>query len=204
MLFRSTPSGNALYLTPHFRKILEEDHNEYQIFIDELVTKLEDFKDKENNAVFSETVINWERYYSKPCADTSPDLIITLRDGGFISVLKSSEEISPRILPEGTHRPDGIFIGKGPSFKSGEEIKGGLPITCVTPLMLALADLEIPSDLSSVVPLIVLNEGAIKIKKVIINENIDTSVNNISVDMSQEHMDKDILMEQLKTLGYID
>jgi len=135
---------------------------------------------------------------------TAPDIIVKLRDGGFISVLKSKAEVLPRELPEGTHRPDGIFIGYGPSFKEGIELEGSLPITCVTPLMLALGDMEIPGGLTSDVPYQVLAEEAERAKIVRINDKIDAMAAEVSDDHDQSHMDKDVLMEQLKTLGYVD
>ena len=61
-----------------------------------------------------------------------------LRDGGFVSILKSNEILSQRPRPDGTHRPAGIFIGYGPSFRKGVRLEA-LNILDVSPLILTLA-----------------------------------------------------------------
>ena len=203
-IYAPTPSGNALYLTPHYRDIVKDGSPEYQDLIDGLIEELEGVTDEDGELVFSDIVMNWERYYSKPCPATAPDIIVKLRDGGFISVLKSKTEVMQRELPEGTHRPEGIFIGYGPSFKRGVELESSLPITCVTPLIMALGGMEIPAGLSSGVPYQVLKEEAAKARNVRINKEIDTRAAKVTDDHDQSHMDKEVLMEQLKTLGYVD
>lgn len=203
-IYAPTPSGNALYLTPHFKASLESKDGAYQYFMDDIVEKLESVTDESGEPIFTDTVINWERYYNRNCPDSSPDLIVKLRDGGFISVLKSNSEVVPRSLPEGTHRPDGIFIGHGPSFRAGVTLDKPLPITSVTPLMLALSDLDIPSDLSSPVPVEVLEQEFVDANKIRINEEIDSTARPQTSLESQPHIDQSILVEQLKTLGYIE
>jgi predicted AlkP superfamily phosphohydrolase/phosphomutase len=204
MIYAPTPSGNALYLTPGFKSSLESQEGAYQDIIDDIVQKLESVTDESGNAIFAEIVINWERYYNKPCPDTSPDIIIKLRDGGFISVLKSKSEVAARSLPEGTHRPDGIFIGHGPFFQGGISLNNPLQITSITPLMLALAGVDIPSDLSSPLPIEVLSDEFVANHQFRVNKDLDSTVRAESVLEAQPHIDKAILVEQLKALGYID
>jgi predicted AlkP superfamily phosphohydrolase/phosphomutase len=203
-IYAPTPSGNALYLTPHFKASLESNEGAYQDFIDDLIEKLESVTDESGERIFTDTVINWERYYNRICPDSSPDLIVKLRDGGFISVLKSNSEVVPRSLPEGTHRPDGIFIGHGPSFKEGVTLDKPLQITSVTPLILALADLDLPNDLSSPVPVEVLQEEFTDSRKIRINQDLDSTARPETTLESQPHIDEAMLVEQLKTLGYIE
>jgi len=203
-IYAPTPSGNALFLTPHFRASLNGDGDAYKDFIDELVDKLESISDESGQEIFTDVVINWDRYYGKSCPETSPDIIVKLRDGGFISVLKSTSRVTQRQLPEGTHRPDGIFIGYGEHFKNGLELEQSLKITSVTPLMLALAGLDIPNDLSSSVPLEVLTEEFADGDNIRVSENVDSSVSQETISGTESHIDEQILIEQLKTLGYID
>lgn len=203
-IYAPTPSGNALYLTPHFRKALKNNEDAYKDFIDNLVDKLESVTDEKSELIFTDVVTNWERYYGKDCPDSSPDIIVKLRDGGFVSVLKSNSEVVQRGLPEGTHRPDGIFIGFGSNFKRGLKLNHSLKITSITPLMLALSDLDIPNDLSSTVPIDILNDSFTESTNIRVNEDIDSSIDPKMLSNSDSHMDEAILIEQLKTLGYID
>ena len=70
--------------------------------------------------------------------------------------------------------------------------------------MLALSDLDIPSDLSSTVPIDILNDSFTESTNIRVNEDIDSSIDPKMLSNSDSHMDEAILIEQLKTLGYID
>ena len=50
--------------------------------------------------------------FVEPC----PDITLRLRDGGLVSILKSNEILTQRPSADGTHRPEGIFIGHGPTL----------------------------------------------------------------------------------------
>ena len=201
-VYAPTPSGNALYLTPHFRQSLSTE-SQYQDFIDSLVDNLESAVDKHGSPLFTKVTANWERYYQKECSANAPDIILRLRDGGFVSVLKSTDVQTLRSDPEGTHRPEGIFVGYGPAFCKDNQLDTSLPITCITPLMLAIAGLSIPNDLSTTLPLQVLNPD-FPVDDVKYHDPIANTSGREQSAAMQNHLDIDILTEQLKTLGYME
>ena len=51
--------------------------------------------------------------------ERAPDLTLSIRDGGFVSILKSDVVLKPRPEVVGTHRPEGIFMAKGPGIRRG-------------------------------------------------------------------------------------
>ena len=92
--------------------------------------------------------------YVEPC----PDITLHLRDGGFVSILSAPSCVVPRALADGTHRPEGIFVGHGPAFRR-DEVLDPLSLLDMTPLMLTLLGVPVPSNLEGRVPLEALEAG---------------------------------------------
>src|SRR6185295_9898981 len=92
-----------------------------------------------------------EEWFAGPYQDRAPDLTLTLRDRGFISVLEGKEVVVPRRQPAGTHHPDGVLMGIGPGLKAGaqEERRG---IMDVASLLAHSLGLEIPADYEGAFP----------------------------------------------------
>ena len=78
------------------------------------------------------------------------DLTLTLRDGGFISILRSEALVRPRPQVKGTHRPEGIFIAGGPGIRRGARI-AALPILAVAPTLFYSLGVPVPEDLEGAV-----------------------------------------------------
>ena len=76
----------------------------------------------------------------------APDLTLCLRDGGFVSILRSDMVLKPRPEVVGTHRRQGIFLAKGPGIRQGLVLPA-LSITDVAPTLLYTLGLAVPSDL---------------------------------------------------------
>lgn len=134
------------------------------------------------------------RSFVEPC----PDITMHLRDGGFVSILNSDKIVVQRELADGTHNPAGIFIGNGPDFRK-DEVLDPLNLLDITPLILALLHLPVPSDLEGRVPLEALvpdfahSIGGVS-KKV--------AATDADGEVSEE--DRQILLRQMQKLGYMD
>lgn len=148
--------------------------------------------------------------------ETAPDLVVNLHDGGFVSVLRSPEVVQERRVIGGTHRPNGIFMGRGPDLIAGQQIDP-ISILDITPLMLYLAGIPIPSDLEGRVPTEVLKPESLQQSPVaygnrthspsLYSPSSDTQASQSKSKSQSEEISEEqkaALMEQLKLLGYLE
>lgn len=82
----------------------------------------------------------------------APDLTLTLRDGGLVSILPAETSLKSRPIPVGTHRPIGVFMANGPGIRGGVTLPE-LSILDVAPLLLYSLGLDIPDDMEGHLPL---------------------------------------------------
>ena len=52
----------------------------------------------------------------------APDLLLVLRDFGFVSIKNKLPVVEPRTEVAGTHHPDGVFLACGPGISKGATI----------------------------------------------------------------------------------
>src|SRR5262249_32946078 len=106
------PSSNGIYLN-----VLPA---EYGPFCAELIQRLADLPAADGQPVVTE-VKKREEWFAGPFLERAPDLTLTLRDHGFLSVLNAKAAVVPRPTPAGTHHPDGVLLGCGPGVKEGAD-----------------------------------------------------------------------------------
>jgi predicted AlkP superfamily phosphohydrolase/phosphomutase len=204
LAFCHAPSSNAIYVNKSHEAVQNWDAADYVEFCSKIRQQLLDFRNPDDGGqIFTSVELNKARIEGLPCHEHSPDIVVKIRDGGFVSVLKSPKVVFPREKPDGTHRPDGIFIARGPDIKVGQRIEP-LSIVDITPLMLYLLGLPIPTDLEGRVPTEILIENALKGHSVEYQSVTQASFESSDKqdDISEE--EKEALMEQLKLLGYMD
>lgn len=93
-----------------------------------------------------------EDVFAGPYESFAPDLTIILENDGVVSILRSDTPVRRRPEPVGTHRPEGIFLARGPGIRSGVTL-AELSILDVAPLLLHCLDVPIPDDVSGRLPL---------------------------------------------------
>lgn len=201
--FCPTPSSNAIYLKPDLGSGIGVTPDTYMETALKLRAELLEWKDpKTGTPVVVGAEMNKMRgvNWIDPC----PDITLKLRDGGFVSILASEEEVAPRPLADGTHRPAGIFIGYGPDFRRDETLDP-LSILDMTPLMLALLGMPAPKELEGRVPLEALEPGfAVSSGEMgyAAPAAAAEDAGDAGDDVSEE--DREILLRQMKKLGYMD
>jgi predicted AlkP superfamily phosphohydrolase/phosphomutase len=131
-----TPSSNAIYISRKTEKnpngVSDE---EYVEFCTKLKERLLAYRcANKNGQVFVKADLNERRIEGREDLNYAPDITLGLRDGGFVSILRSEDVVREREVIDGTHRPNGIFIGSGPMFKKGEG--KNLSIYDITPILL--------------------------------------------------------------------
>ncbi len=190
---------------------------DYPRFCQELKQKLLDYRHpKHGTPVFVNVYLNEARIADKDSVQTSPDVVLNLHDGGFVSILKSPEVVEERNVIGGTHRPNGVFVGHGPDIKRGEQVSP-LSILDMTPLMLYLAGVPIPSDLEGRVPTEIIKQESLRNAPVMYGDRTHSPAlyDQDFQQQSQEQQNGEggqeateeqraQLMEQLKLLGYME
>jgi predicted AlkP superfamily phosphohydrolase/phosphomutase len=196
-----TPSSNAIYIKRVNGASPGVKDTEYLEFCLKLRQQLLDFRDPANGKpVFVGVDVN--KLEGTPYVEPSPDITVRLRDGGFVSILKSNDIVVPREHPDGTHRPNGIFIARGPRIRRGAHTKP-LNLLDIAPLLLHLLGIPIPDDLEGRVPTEVLTDTASGQRSVARgNATVATATHDGERQPTPE--EREALLKQLKLLGYMD
>jgi predicted AlkP superfamily phosphohydrolase/phosphomutase len=195
--FCPTPSSNSIYVKVDHGSGNGVKPDDYLEFCLRLRSELLSLRGSDGEAVVIRADLNKARgiSYAEPC----PDITLRLRDGGFVSILKSSDVVVQRSAADGTHRPRGIFVGHGPSFGKGASVDP-LSILDVAPLILTLLGIPVPSDLEGRVPA----EALATVREV--KTGASTSQADRPSEDREEPSDEErqALMSQLRILGYMD
>jgi len=196
--FSPTPSSNAIFIKKDLGSGLGVKEEDYLPFVLKLQRELLDIRDPANGEpIVVGADLNKLRGASfvEPC----PDITLRLRDGGFVSILKSNEILTQRPSADGTHRPAGIFVGHGPSFRKGQTL-APLSILDIAPLMLTLLGVPVPNDLEGRVP-----TEALSGERTAQRGAQTHSLAHQEAERAEPSDDeREALMNQLKVLGYMD
>jgi predicted AlkP superfamily phosphohydrolase/phosphomutase len=177
--YAATPTSNGIHIV-----IAEENQGHgvpqalYAQFRAELIDTLLHFRDPIDGEPVVTEVWTREEIFPGEASMYAPDLTLTLRDGGLVSILPSELALQPRLQPGGTHRPVGIFAAHGPGIKQGWHT-GELSILDIAPMILYSLGLGIPSDLEGRVPLEVY-EPAFRAKQRVTIQSVPTQSNGSS------------------------
>ena len=149
--FCLTPSSNGVTIRRSDIPGAGVTDADYEAFRSKIAKELLEWRDPETGEQVITSVITREEAYPGAVMDKAPDLLITLRDRGFVSILNADRPLRPRAEVLGTHRPEGVFIAVGPGIEPGQRSEP-IALVDVTPTVLYSLDLPIPSDLEGQVP----------------------------------------------------
>ncbi|MEM9445733.1 MAG: alkaline phosphatase family protein [Verrucomicrobiota bacterium] len=203
--YAKTTSANGVYIRIAKKEgqsgIAPEQH---EMFCKEIETKLLDWKDPKTGTPVVINTIRRERAFPGVAMEEAPDITVYLRDGGFISIMKSNEIVKPRSEVKGTHRPNGIFIASGKNIEKGKEI-GKLSILDVAPTLLYSMGLSIPTNYDGKVALDAFDSDYITVNPPVIadvSQEDEVAKNSKAGDV--EENDENVILERLKSLGYME
>lgn len=194
--FSPTPSSNAIYIKPDPGNGIGVKPENYLDFALKLRSELLAWQDGGRPVIVGAELNKMRGHsFAEPC----PDITLKLRDGGFVSILASDAPVKPRPLADGTHRPEGIFIGHGPAFRRDEQIEA-LDLLDMAPLMLTLLGLPVPRDLEGRVPVEALEPDV-----ALTGTGGTTQTATAAPDHEEiPEEDRQALLRQMKKLGYMD
>ena len=145
-----TPSSNGIFITPPATVGKGVPAARYESFRRQLTEELLQFTDPAGRPVVSGIWTREEAFAGTHMA-LAPDLTLSLRDGGLVSILPSDATLKARAQTSGAHRPNGVFLAAGPGIRRGISVSP-LSILDICPLLLYTLGLPIPEDLEGRVP----------------------------------------------------
>lgn len=176
---------------------------EYKPFRDRLAAKLSEFRDPVTGERVVKKIATREEAYSGPTMHQAPDLTLTLRDGGFVSILNASSPLRTRSEVNGTHRPEGILLARGRGLRKGAATAPA-SIADVVPTLLHSLDLPVPEDLEGEVCQTLFESEWMKNRPVRMGPPTlppERAASGASRDMTADEQSQ--VMERLKALGYM-
>ncbi|MEZ4767672.1 MAG: alkaline phosphatase family protein [Caldilineales bacterium] len=203
----STPTSNGIHI------VRAEQHGgrgvaaaDYDRFRAELVDALLGYVDERDGKPVVTAVATREEAFDGAAGALAPDLTLTLRDGGLVSILPSSEIVAPRPQPVGTHRPLGVFLAAGPGIRQGASIEE-LSLVDVTPILLYSLGIALPDDLEGHVPVDMVTPEQLASHPVEVDGRQPASREDRSSASQQILYDDEaeaILLARLRELGYVE
>jgi predicted AlkP superfamily phosphohydrolase/phosphomutase len=176
--------------------------NEYETFRNRLIADLEELKDPLTGERIISEIHKREDVFPGPAMEDAPDLLLVLRDRGFVSIKNIAPVVVPRPEPAGTHHPHGIFLAAGNGIAEGLDI-GQRDIVDVAATLLYSVGLPVPEDFEGRVPEEAFLSSHLAANPILMGPRTDKgSSHDAAEGMSEDEKDK--LMEQLQMLGYME
>lgn len=204
--YARTTSANGIYI-----RVAKEPGqpgippDRYESFRSELAQGLLSYKDPRTNTPVVSKIVTREEAFPGNAMAQAPDLTLTLRDGGFISILKGDDVLKPRPEVGGTHRPEGVFLAGGRHIRKGLTLNSR-SVLDVTPTLLYAMGLPIPEDLEGEVVTEVFEPDYLESHPVRMGKSTlprDEASLFQTGDGLKESEEAQIL-ERLKALGYFE
>jgi predicted AlkP superfamily phosphohydrolase/phosphomutase len=197
-----TPSSNGIHIRvaeqPGRPGVSPED---YEAFRERLIRDLEALCDPATGERIISGIFKREEVFPGPAMKDAPDLLLVLRDFGFVSIKNKEPVVQQREQAAGTHHPEGVFLACGPGIRKGEVV-APMNIADVGATLVYSMGLEVPSDLDGRVSESIFTGQHLDRNPVIVGAATScTRVEEGSENMSDE--DKEKLLAQLKLLGYL-
>jgi predicted AlkP superfamily phosphohydrolase/phosphomutase len=198
-----TPSSNGINIRvarkPGDTGIKPEEYESFRV---KLIADLKELKDPETGERIITQIHVREDVFPGAAMEDAPDLLLVLRDFGFVSIKNKQPVVEKRAEVAGTHHPDGVFIGYGPGIKRGEMIERR-NITDVGATLLYSLGLDVPVDFEGRVPDAMFTKDHLAAHPIKIGAA--TNIKGKSEDSSSMATDeKDKILAQLQMLGYME
>jgi predicted AlkP superfamily phosphohydrolase/phosphomutase len=206
--FCLTPSSNGVTIRRAEAGASGVSADEYEALRRQIAQELLDWRDPATGEQVVTSVITREEAYPGQVMEMAPDLLLTIRDSGFVSILNAKAPLLQRKEILGTHRPEGVFLAAGPGIETGES-KKPIALADVTPMMLHSLGLPVPVNLDGAVP------AGVFTSEFLARRPVESGPPTLTPDpfpeqtRSREERALDAeaeseVMERLKALGYLE
>lgn len=178
------------------------DPNDYERVRTNLIRDLEALKDPSTGERIITGIHTREEVFPGAAMCDAPDLLLQLRDFGFVSIKNKLPVVEPRPEIAGTHHPDGILIGYGPGIRQGAQLQTR-KITDVGATLLYSLGLSVPNDFEGEVPEEMFTDEHLSNHPVTIGTASRAQIRDDTTESMGED-EKRKLMGQLHMLGYME
>jgi predicted AlkP superfamily phosphohydrolase/phosphomutase len=196
------PTGSSNGITirvcnrPGEAGIKPEDYDHVR---DRLIGDLRELRDAETGERVVTNIFKREEVFDGPAMSRAPDLLLVLRDFGFVSIKNKAPVVEPRQIMAGTHHPDGVLFASGAGIKQGE-ITERYNVADVGATLLYSLGLEVPEDFDGRVAEGLFAREYLEQNPVVIG----SSTTGPRREQDAEYVtDEQKITEQLKMLGYL-
>jgi predicted AlkP superfamily phosphohydrolase/phosphomutase len=200
-----TPSSNGVHIAVAGRRVQQGiDAKEYERVRSMLMDQLRQLTDPATGGRVVSQIWTREEAFAGTQMDMAPDLTLSLRDGGFVSILKSDVVLKPRPEVVGTHRPEGVFMAKGPGIRQGLSLPA-LSLIDVAPTLLYTLGLPVPRDLEGRAAAQIFEPASLHKRPIDVGE--PTQVPDAFPQWPDHKKDQEgeaHVLERLKQLGYVE
>ena len=204
LAFCPTPSSNGIVI----RVAREPGHpgvqpERYEAFRAKLIEDLLALCGPDGGQVIT-GVMTREDVFPGAAMHAAPDLTLTLRDHGFVSVRNRAPVVESRRVVAGTHHPDGVFIGYGPGV-SNDHSRRMMNIVDVTPTLLYSLGLPVPQDFEGRVRDQMFTDEMFDENPVLFGPPTQPVANARGAASSgATEAERAKILEQLRALGYLE
>ncbi len=184
-----------------------EKGTEYDRLRAELISKLENFRDPESGVRIVDWVKRREDLYEGEQAQYAPDIVFVARNYAYLArqffgdwkIVRHCEEI-----PNGFHRPNGVFAAYGKNFRAGHIVKDA-EIVDIAPTLLHGCGLPVPPSMDGKVLRDIFTESYDRTHPIRRGEIAGgpAALNDDKDDVYTED-EEAIVMKRLRDLGYLD
>ncbi|BCO07932.1 nucleotide pyrophosphatase [Desulfolithobacter dissulfuricans] len=199
----STPSSNGITIrvarNPGDPGVPEQ---EYERFREQLIEDLRELRDPATGERIITGIHKREEVFSGPAMADAPDLLLVLRDFGFVSIKNKKPVVQPREEVAGTHHPEGILIACGRGIRENETV-APCDIVDAGALLLYSLGLKVPRNMEGRVPENLFTDSQLQDHPVCLGDPTVLEKKETGADKMSED-EKERLLEQLKMLGYME
>jgi len=198
-----TPSSNGINIrvarSPGETGIAPE---QYESVRARLIRDLEALEDPATGERIIREIHLREDVFPGEAMNDAPDLLLVLRDYGFVSIKNKLPVVEPRAQVAGTHHPDGVFLAYGPGISKSAKI-ARRKIADVGATLLYSLGLEVPADFEGTVPKAMFTSEHLQEHPVTVGAPTrGTNKDAQAPGMAPE--EKEQIMAQLQMLGYME
>ena len=198
-----TPSSNGINIRvarrPGETGVAPE---EYEALRTRLVGDLEALRDPISGERIITEIHRREDVFPGAAMHDVPDLLLVLRDFGFVSIKNKLPVVEPRAQVAGTHHPDGVFLAWGPGISQSAKL-ARRKIADVGATLLYSLGLEVPSDFEGQVAPSMFTAEHLDAHPVVVGRPTrGASRDDDAAAMAPE--EKDQILAQLQMLGYME
>jgi len=197
-----TPSSNGIFISPPTVDGRGVPADRYENFRRRLMEELLQFNDSATGQPVVKRIWTREEAFAGTHMASAPDLTLSLRDGGLVSILPSDTLLKGRVETTGAHRPNGVFIAAGEGMQRGISMLS-LSILDVCPLLLYTLNLPIPEDVEGRVPEALFEREYLRSHPIAFEVPVRKAVATAAQTEVDPRMQAEV-MGQLRALGYME